>query len=75
MEQVTRYSPKREAILQCLRSTTCHPSAEWLYTQLKPQIPNLSLATVYRNLARFRSEGRVQVVGCVDGEDRYDYTT
>lgn len=75
MEQVTRYSPKREAILQCLRSTNCHPSAEWLYTQLKPQIPNLSLATVYRNLARFRSEGRVQVIGCVDGEDRYDYTT
>lgn len=72
MEQVTRYSPKREAILQCLRSTTCHPSAEWLYTQLKPQIPNLSLATVYRNLARFRSEGRLQVVGCVNGEDRYD---
>ena len=27
---------------------------------------------VYRNLARFRSEGAVQVIGCVDGEDRYD---
>ncbi|MBD9242840.1 MAG: hypothetical protein EGQ45_02040, partial [Clostridiales bacterium] len=36
------------------------------------QIPDLSLATVYRNLARFRSEGAVQVIGCVDGEDRYD---
>ena len=34
--------------------------------------PHLSLATVYRNLARFRSEGAVQVIGCVDGEDRYD---
>ena len=42
----TRYSPKRDAILQCLRSTTCHPSAEWVYAQLKPRIPNLSLATV-----------------------------
>ena len=60
MQQATRYSPKREAILQCLRSTTCHPSAEWVYSQLKPQIPDLSLATVYRNLARFRSEGAVQ---------------
>lgn len=72
MGTATRYSPKREAILKCLRSTTCHPSAEWVYTQLKPQIPDLSLATVYRNLARFRSEGAVQVIGCVDGEDRYD---
>lgn len=68
----TRYSPKRDAILQCLRSTTCHPSAEWVYSQLKPRIPDLSLATVYRNLARFRAEGAVQVIGCVDGEDRYD---
>ena len=57
----TRHSPKREAILECLRSTTCHPSAEWVYAQLKPRIPDLSLATVYRNLARFRAEGTVQV--------------
>lgn len=28
MEAATRYSPKREAILQCLRSTKCHPSAD-----------------------------------------------
>ena len=59
----TRHSPKREAILECLRSTTCHPSAEWVYAQLKPRIPDLSLATVYRNLARFRAEGTVQVIG------------
>ena len=70
-----RYSPKRDAILRCLRSTTCHPSAEWVYSQLKPEIPDLSLATVYRNLARFRAEGEVQVIGCVDGEDRYDGNT
>ena len=71
----TRYSPKRDAILQCLRSTTCPPSAEWVYSQLKPTIPDLSLATVYRNLARFRAAGAVQVIGCVDGEDRYDGDT
>ena len=70
-----RYSPKRDAILRCLRSTTCHPSAEWVYSRLKPEIPGLSLATVYRNLARFRAEGEVQVIGCVDGEDRYDGNT
>ena len=56
METATRYSPKREAILKCLRSTTCHPSAEWVYTQLKPQIPDLSLATVYRNCLLYTSD-------------------
>ena len=50
----TRHSPKREAILECLRSTICPPSAEWGYAQLKPRIPDLTLATVNRNHARCR---------------------
>ena len=62
MERATRYSPKRQAILECICSTDCHPSAEWVYAMLKPQIPDLSLATVYRNLARFREDGVVLAV-------------
>ncbi len=30
MERATRYSKKREAILEAIRSTDCHPSAEWV---------------------------------------------
>ena len=51
MEATTKRFRKREAILACLRDTTAHPSAEWVYEQLKPQIPDLSLGTVYRNLS------------------------
>ena len=47
-------SRKRDAILACVCSTDTHPTAEWVYTQLKPDIPDLSLGTVYRNLAMFR---------------------
>ena len=72
MDKCRRYSPKREAILDCVRSADCHPAAEWVHAQLKPMIPNLSLATVYRNLAQFRSEGVIRVIGRVDGEERYD---
>ena len=72
MEKVTRHSPKRDAILSCIRSTDCHPSAEWVYAMLKPQIPDLSLATVYRNLAKFRQDGVVLTIGSVDGQERYD---
>ena len=39
MEATTKRFRKREAILACLRDTTAHPSAEWVYEQLKPQIP------------------------------------
>ena len=72
MESKRRHSPKREAILTCIRGTTCHPTAEWVYEQLHSQIPGLSLATVYRNLAQFREDGTVITVGNVDGHERYD---
>jgi len=72
---VKRYSRKREAILQALRSTDTHPSAEWVYTKLKPEFPDLSLATVYRNIAEFLEEGTIVSVGTVAGQERYDAET
>lgn len=75
MAQAKKHSKKRDAILECLRSTTCHPSAEWVFTQLKPKIPDLSLATVYRNLALFLEDGTISSVGVVGGLERFDATT
>ena len=67
-----RYSRKRERILQCLMSTKEHPSAEWIYSQLKGEFPSLSLATVYRNLKDLKEAGLVRSVGTVDGQERFD---
>lgn len=75
MAQVKKHSKKRDAILECVRTTTSHPSAEWVYTQLKPKIPDLSLATVYRNLALFLDEGLITSVGVVGGLERFDGNT
>lgn len=75
MEKVRKHSKKRDAILQCICSTNQHPSAEWVYTQLKPQIPDLSLGTVYRNLHMFLEEGQIASVGVVDGLERFDGNT
>lgn len=65
-------SKKREAILECVRSTDTHPTAEWVYEQLKPQIPDLSLATVYRNLSMFKNEGIIDSLGIVNGMERFE---
>jgi Fur family peroxide stress response transcriptional regulator len=67
-----KHSKKRDAILEKIRSTNLHPGAQWVYDQLKPGIPDLSLATVYRNLRAFREEGVVLPVGVVYGEERFD---
>ena len=75
MEKTTRYSKKREAILELLRSTQEHPNADWVYQTLRPQFPDLSLGTVYRNLARFKEEGVIVSVGTVNGQERFDAYT
>ena len=66
---------KRDAILTCLRQTTVHPSAEWIFTQLKPEIPDLSMGTVYRNLTLFKEQGVIASVGTVKGVERFDGNT
>ena len=75
MERAIRYSKKREAILNLIQGTSCHPSAEWVYQQLRPLHPDLSLGTVYRNLAFFQEHGLVQSVGVVQGQERFDAIT
>ena len=74
MMPVRKHSRKRDAILSCVRGTTCHPTAEWVYTQLKPEIPDLSLGTVYRNLNSLVEAGRVRRVSIPGKADRFDHT-
>lgn len=66
---------KRSAILSCLRSTHLHPSAEMVHQMLQAEHPDISLATVYRNLALFKRQGLVRSVGTVDGTERFDADT
>ena len=72
MEQTEKRFRKRSAILECLRSTDTHPSADWIFQQLKGEIPDLSLGTVYRNLTLFRKQGLIASVGTVQGVERFD---
>lgn len=72
MEPKGKQFRKRNAILSCLRSTYAHPSAETLHEMLQPEHPDISLATVYRNLALFKQQGLIQSVGTVDGIERFD---
>ena len=75
MERTTRYSKKRAAILAAIRGTDCHPSAEWVYQTLKPNHPDLSLGTVYRNLVFFQERGDIRSVGVIKGQERFDGIT
>ena len=75
MESATKQFKKRNAILSRLQQTTLHPSAEMLHEMLRPDHPDISLATVYRNLSRFRAEGVITCVATVRGKERFDANT
>ena len=67
-----RNSTTRNSIYQYLCGTKEHPSAEMIYNDLKGDLPNLSLGTVYRNLKQLEEIGRVIRVTSVDNHERYD---
>ena len=74
MEKNRKHFRKRDAILSYLRHTDQHPSAETVYAELKKEIPDLSLGTVYRNIALFKQQGLIQSLGNINGVERFDGT-
>lgn len=72
MKELRKHSKKRDIILEVLRSTKTHPTAQWIYEKSKNTIPGLSLATVYRNLRQLKEDGLVISAGVVEGEERFD---
>ena len=75
MESSTKQFRKRNAILECLKNTRAHPSAETLFQMLQEEHPDISLATVYRNLTLFKNQGMIQSLGTVNGIERFDGNT
>lgn len=75
VQAVRKTSRKRQALLDAICSSKEHPTAEMLYTALKPMIPELSLGTVYRNLGVLAEDGLIISVGHINGQERYDAIT
>jgi len=51
---------QRKTILNILRQTNSHPSADELYEMVRKQLPRISLGTVYRNLEILANMGIIQ---------------
>ena len=70
-----KYSKQRELIINSLKNRTDHPTADMLYIDLKKEMPNLGIATVYRNLVELCEEGVIIKIKSKNGPDRYDGNT
>ena len=67
-------SRQRELLLEVLRGTTCHPDADWIFSEMRKIMPSISLGTVYRNLGLMVEAGEIRHIAMPDGADRYDGT-
>ena len=68
------YSRQRSLILDIVKNTRSHPTADWIYQQAKKELPTIGIATVYRNLNTLVEMGEVRRVSSGDGQDRFDGT-
>lgn len=67
-----RVTKQRLIILDTLRNTTNHPTAENIYDLVKLQIPDISLGTVYRTLGVLEELNLLQKISCGESYSRYD---
>lgn len=67
-----RKTKQRELILETLRSTKTHPTADWIYEKVREKMPNISLGTVYRNLGILEEMGEILELSYGSKYSRYD---
>jgi Fur family transcriptional regulator, peroxide stress response regulator len=68
-----RMTRQRRMILDDLRCTKSHPTADEIYARVRGKLPRISLGTVYRNLQALASDGVIRSFS--DGSrTRYDGT-
>ena len=69
----TRNTRQRGIILDILRESHEHPTAEMVYREARRVLPNISLGTVYRNLNFLRDQGAVREIRPSEGgSSRFD---
>jgi Fur family peroxide stress response transcriptional regulator len=67
-----RTTRQKEAILRAARASGDHPTADRVYEAVRRELPKISLGTVYRNLQRLVSEGKMTLAPVQDRSARFD---
>ena len=68
-------TPQRAAVYDYLSRAEHHPTAEEVFLAVKPRLPRISLATVYKNLEALVQCGAISKLTYGDASARYDIRT
>jgi Fe2+ or Zn2+ uptake regulation protein len=55
-----------------LQNTDTHPTADWIYDEVRKVIPNISKGTVYRNLKVLQETGQISEIKIGNSVTRYE---
>ena len=67
-----RYTEQRAAVYRFLLGTVRHPTADEVFTAVRSEIPDISLATVYKSLEALVGCGLAMKLTYGDAAARYD---
>jgi len=63
---------QRQVILEEVRKTKIHPTADEVYQLVRERLPRISLGTVYRNLETLSESGLIRKLDWAGTQKRYD---
>ena len=69
----TRQTFQKTLTLDAVRTMKCHPTADQIYAFVAEKYPEISRATVYRNLNQLCEAGEIGRVKNPYGADRFDH--
>ena len=69
---MTRKTKQKEAILRVLEGNNNHPTASWIYEQVRRELPHISLGTIYRDLKSLKQEGKIAEIGLAGSISHFD---
>ena len=71
-QQKLRITRQRKVLLEELRKSPDHPSADEIYEKVRRRLPRISLGSVYRNLEVLSERGMIQKLELGGSQKRFD---
>lgn len=70
---IKRHTIQRSLVFEAVNKLQCHATADEVYELIAKEHPNVSRATVYRNLNSLSETGDIRKIEIPGGADRFDH--
>ena len=68
-----RHTLQNSLVFEAVNKLQCHATADEIYEMIVKEHPNISRATVYRNLKTLSETGEIRKLEIPGGADRFDH--